>query len=45
MDENCFPVVAGIAAVGHQVLQLLFNDDTVGDVDLSSEQFVGSTSR
>jgi hypothetical protein len=41
MDENYLPVVAGAAVVGDRALRLLFNDGTVGDVDLSAERWTG----
>ena len=38
MDENYLPVVVGAAVVGDQMLQLLFSNRTVRDMDFSSER-------
>jgi uncharacterized protein DUF2442 len=39
--ESYLPVVAGVAAIGDQLLRLLFSDGTVGDVDFSAERWTG----
>jgi Protein of unknown function (DUF2442) len=41
MSETYLPVVTGVAVIGDRVLRLLFSDGTVGDVDLSAEQWTG----
>jgi hypothetical protein len=41
MSETYLPVVTGVAVIGDRVLRLLFSDSTVGDVDLSAEQWTG----
>lgn len=41
VSENYLPIVVGAAAVGDQVLRLLFSDGTVGDVDFSAEHWTG----
>ncbi len=45
MDENCLPVVVGVAVIGDRVLRLLFSDGTVGDVNFSSERWTGVLER
>jgi hypothetical protein len=41
VSKDYLPVVVGVAVVGDRVLRLLFSDGMVGDVDFSSEQWVG----
>jgi hypothetical protein len=41
VSETYLPVVTGVAVIGDHVLRLLFSDGTVGDVDLSAEQWTG----
>jgi hypothetical protein len=41
VSKDYLPVVVGVAVVGDRVLRLLFSDGMVGDVDFSSERWVG----
>ena len=41
VEENCLPVVVGVAVVGDRVLRLLFSDGTAGDVNFSAERWTG----
>lgn len=38
---NYLPAIVGVAVVGDYRLRLLFDDGTVGDVDFSSQEWVG----
>jgi hypothetical protein len=41
VEAGYLPVVTGVAVLADHVLRLLFDDGTVGDVDLSSEEWTG----
>ena len=41
VSMTSLPVIAGAAVIRDHVLRLLFSDGTVGDVDLSAEEWRG----
>lgn len=40
-EADYLPAVTGVAVLGDHVLRLLFDDGTVGDIDLSGEEWTG----
>jgi Protein of unknown function (DUF2442) len=41
VSQQYLPVIVGVAVLRDQVLRLLFDDGTVGDVDFSAERWTG----
>lgn len=41
MTDSYLPAIVGVAVLGDYLLRLLFSDGTVGDVDLSREDWRG----